>query len=135
MKKVLILLLLPITFFSQSTAKEMNVVVKKHLGLLNEYRLNNNINELKLDTKLCNLAQKWAKHMFDTNNFIHSNYNYAENIYYTTYSEDIALQSLNGWKNSAEHNENMLKPHNLVGIGFFKGYAVQIFDFDPWNSN
>ena len=135
MKKVIILLLLPITIFSQSTNNEINVAVKKHLQLLNEYRLENNVNELKLDVKLCNLAQTWAKHMYDTDNFVHSNYNYYENIYYTSFIENIALQSLNGWKNSPGHNENMLKSHNLVGIGFYKGYAVQIFDYDPWTLN
>ena len=39
MKKVLILLLLPMTFFSQSTAKEINVAVKKHLGLLSRIEI------------------------------------------------------------------------------------------------
>ena len=129
MKKLVILLLLPITIFSQTTKSEINLVVNTHFNLFNEYRITQNTPKLQLNNKLCELAQQWAEHMYNNNKLVHSKYPYPENIYWQSYPDSIAFRSLDSWILSPGHNKNMLAPlYESIGIGFYNGYGVQIFE-------
>ena len=84
MKKLLIILLFPISIFSQYIPGESSIIVdpiKYMHKLLNEYRVENGLDTVALDTNRIRLAQEWAEYLDTTNQFYHSG-NGAENISY-----------------------------------------------------
>ena len=136
MKKLFLILLLPLSVYSQSTQEQIDSLRYYMHKELNEYRLQNNVNELELSDSLNDLAQSWAKTMFETGKFEHSNiYPSGENILRgNDYSPTQLISKLKAhwklyhWKESPGHNRNLLKyNYTKVGYGFYKGYAVQMF--------
>ena len=101
---------------------------------LNEYRLQNNVKELELSDSLNELAQSWAKTMFETGEFKHSNlYPSGENIQYGSRHiftlKKKAHWTLQSWKDSPGHDANLKRSYFIkVGYGFYEGYKVQIFE-------
>jgi len=138
MNKLLLILLLPLSVYSQidfSKTPQDNVDSLRYYihQELNEYRLQNNVNELELSDSLNELAQSWAKTMFETGDFKHSNLPYAENIQYGSRHiftlKKFSYWTLQSWKDSPGHDSNLKCNYFLkVGYGFYEGYAVQIFE-------
>ena len=135
MKKLLIILLFPISIFSQYIPGEDTIIVdpiKYMHELLNEYRVENGLDTVALDTNRIRLAQEWAEYLDTTNQFYHSG-NGAENCSYGapfTSSMQQIKAKLRSWKQSPSHNENMLESyHNTVGYGYHGNIAVMLFGF------
>ena len=138
MKKLLLILLLPLSVYSQidfSKTPQTSVDSLRYYmhQELNEYRLQNNVNELELSDSLNELAQSWAKTMFETGEFKHSNLPYAENISYGNRHiftlKRFASSKLQSWKDSPGHNANLKRSYFIkAGYGFYDSYAVQIFE-------
>ena len=138
MKKLLLILLLPLSVYSQidfSKTPQTSVDSLRYYmhQELNEYRLQNNVNELELSDSLNELAQSWAKTMFETGEFKHSNLPYAENIQYGNQHiftlKEFSYSTLQSWKDSPGHNANLKRSYFIkVGYGFYEGYKVQIFE-------
>ena len=138
MKKLLLILLLPLSVYSQidfSKTPQTSVDSLRYYihQELNEYRLQNNVNELELSDSLNELAQSWAKTMFETGEFKHSNLPYAENIQYGNRHiftlKKFSYSTLQSWKDSPGHDANLKRSYFIkVGYGFYEGYKVQIFE-------
>ena len=126
-------MLLPLSVFSQTVPVDSCKIIMHRL--LNEYRVENGSGVLILDDTLTQLAQKWAKHMYDVDKLYHSNYGYAENCLSYGRNKWLYFENqqgvkviLSAWELSSAHNENMLNPiHKKVGYGFYDGYYVQLF--------
>jgi uncharacterized protein YkwD len=138
MKKLLVILLLPFSLYSQSTQEQIDSLrYYMHLEL-NEYRAEHRSQKLEISDKLNDFAQNWAETMFKTGEFKHSKrpFNSGENILdgndYSPTSLISKMKShwiLYHWKNSPGHNKNLIwYAYTKVGYGFYKGYAVQIFE-------
>lgn len=141
MKKLFLILLLPLSVYSQyidfSKTPQDNVDSLRYYmnQELNEYRLQNNVNELEMTDKLNEFAQAWAKTMFETGELKHSKrpFNSGENIFYGSNRiftlKEFSYWRLQTWKESSGHNKNMLDNwYTKSGYGFYEGYAVQIFE-------
>ncbi len=135
MKKLLIILLFPISIFSQYIPGEDTIIVdpiKYMHELLNEYRVENGLDTLALDTNRIRLAQEWAEYLDTTNQFYHSD-NGAENCAYgARFTSDMRQIKaiLQNWKQSPGHNKNLLYPsHNIVGYGYHGNIKVMLFGF------
>ena len=139
MNKLLLILLLPLSVYSQidfSKTPQTSVDSLRYYmhQELNEYRLQNNVNELELSDSLNKLAQSWAKTMFETGEFKHSNlYPSGENISYGNRHiftlKEFADSKLQSWKDSPGHNSNLKCNYFIkAGYGFYDSYAVQIFE-------
>ena len=138
MNKLLLILLLPLSVYSQidfSKTPQTSVDSLRYYihQELNEYRLQNNVNELELSDSLNELAQSWAKTMFETGEFKHSNLPYAENIQYGNRHiftlKKFSYSTLQSWKDSPGHDANLKRSYFIkVGYGFYEGYKVQIFE-------
>jgi len=140
MKKLLLILLLPLSVYSQdidfSKTPQDNVDSLRYYmhQELNEYRLQNNVNELELSDSLNELSQSWAKTMYDTGEFKHSNlYPSGENIQYGNQHiftlKKFSYSTLQSWKDSPGHDANLKRSYFIkVGYGFYEGYKVQIFE-------
>jgi len=135
MKKLFIILLLPLSIYSQTDPVETCRPILHEI--VNNYRVENGVGKLILDDSLTQLAQDWAKHMYDVDKLYHSPHKYPENILtygrmpysYIDGVEEYAVTILfNAWRHSPGHNENMLDyNHKKVGYGFYDGYYVQLF--------
>ena len=138
MNKLLLILLLPLSVYSQidfSKTPQTSVDSLRYYihQELNEYRLQNNVNELELSDSLNELAQSWAKTMYDTGEFKHSNLPFAENIQYGGRHiftlKKFSYWTLQSWKDSPGHDANLKRSYFIkVGYGFYEGYKVQIFE-------
>jgi uncharacterized protein YkwD len=138
MKKLLIILLLPLSAFSQSRESLIDSAVVIMHELLNEYRIENRLDTLELSDDLTKKAQKHAEWMYH-NSYMHSltckEEKLAENI---VNGHDWILEwspvkrwvegDLIAWKESPGHNANLLEYRiTKAGYGFYKGYSVQMF--------
>ena len=137
MKKLLIIILFPISIFSQYIPGESSIIVdpiKYMHELLNEYRVENGLDTVALDTNRIRLAQEWAEYLDTTNQLYHSSYG-AENISYgSPLGEFASMMYIKGklrtWKKSPGHNKNLLDPsHSVVGYGYHGNIAVMLFGF------
>ena len=136
MKKLFLILLLPLSVYSQSTQEQIDSLRYYMHKELNEYRLQNNVDKLQIDANANAYAQAWAKTMYRTGNFNHgdierSDFN-GENILsaddYIRTCKESSHWTLWHWKESPGHNKNLLdSDFKKVGYGFYKGYAVQVF--------
>ena len=139
MKKLFIILLLPLSIYSQSTQKQIDSLRYYMHKELNEYRAEYKLKPLEISDSLNKLAQLWAEKMYNTNEFKHSIYGDRENILsrnnYITTCKEFSYWTLYHWKNSPGHNRNLTNNDcTHIGYGFYKGYAVQIFENqDPYN--
>jgi uncharacterized protein YkwD len=137
MKKLLIILLLPISLYSQTRQSTIDSCRAIMFKLVNDHRIANGIHPLVHNDKAQKMAQDWAEHMYKVGKQYHSNYKVAENIGGGGPASDLDLffvlydgvyRKFNGFLKSPGHNENMLwKSYKSVGYGFYKGYCVQIF--------
>jgi len=132
MKKLLIILLLPLSLYSQTRVQIDSLRYYIHHDL-NEYRLKYNLDTLELLEDINQKAQEHAEWMYNTERFEHSK-KYIENIQYG--SDKIftlklfSYWTLQGWKESPGHNRQMLwEDYKKVGYGFYKGYAVMMFEY------
>jgi uncharacterized protein YkwD len=135
MKKLLVILLLPFSLYSQSTLEQIDSLrYYMHLEL-NEYRAEYRSQKLEISDKLNDFAQNWAVTMYETGEYKHSKrpFNSGENIFlgpeYVETWKEFSYWRLYHWKNSPGHNKNLIwYAYTKVGYGFYKGYAVQIFE-------
>lgn len=84
--------------------------------MINRERISAGSHELIWSEKLFELATKHSLYMAESDNYTHSNYNYAENIMIGTDPEKV----FKAWKESYWHNENMLNSqlrYGAVGMG------------------
>jgi len=134
MKKLFLILLLPLSVYSQtqkSTVDSMRVIF---FELLNQHRIDNNVNPFIISDSLNTLAQSRAKYMHDTGEYNHISSVPYENIkagrdisMYFDF-EDRCFRIFNGWKKSPGHNKNYLyHKFTHVGFGSYKGYSVVLF--------
>ena len=137
MKKLLLILLLPLSVYSQSKQSTIDSSVNIMHKLVNDHRVANGESILSLCHSLIELAQSRAEYMYKTGKYNHVDGVYRENIaaggdvdLYFELSDGV-YSKFNCWKTSSiGHNENMLNDwHTKAGYGFYKGYAVQLFDW------
>ena len=134
MKKLFIILLLPLSVYSQtekSTVDSMRVIF---FELLNQHRIDNGLDTLIISDTHNEEAQSRAKYMYDTGDYSHNKAESPENI---ASARDISMQLdfkigvfriFNSWKKSPGHNRNYLNPrYTHVGFGSYKGYSVVVF--------
>lgn len=138
MKKLLLILLLPLSVYSQSKQLTIDSCVNIMHKLVNEHRVANGESILSLSDSLIELAQSRAEYMYKTGEYNHIDHDgsYRENI---AKGRDVNMSftlykgvwnSFYAWKNSPGHNKQMLRDwHIEAGYGFYKGYSVQIFSF------
>ena len=138
MKKLLLILLLPLSVYSQSKQSTIDSCVNIMHKLVNEHRVANGESILTLSDSLTELAQSRAEYMYKTGEYNHVDLGVTicENggagadlaRYFTLY--DGVEACFNSWKTSPGHNKQMLMDwHIKAGYGFYKGYSVQIFKF------
>jgi len=137
MKKVLIILLLPLSIYAQTDPAEIDSAVYVMHEVVNKYRLLNNVNTLELDTMMCRLAQNHAIWMYN-NEFKHSDLPYWENCTkHSGVSENFWRKSIKqsimpkfySLIYSPAHNTNMLNSRFYqAGYGFYRGMHVQLFN-------
>tara|TARA_A100000172_G_scaffold81116_1_gene73080 strand:- start:1976 stop:2395 length:420 start_codon:yes stop_codon:yes gene_type:complete len=137
MKKFLIILLLPISIFSQNKLQLDSLRYYIHNNL-NEYRLKYNLDTLEQIFDINTKAQYWAEKMYNENKLYHSHITDGENIMKGISIYDNLKQTsymiLQTWKESIGHNKNLLfKNYKKVGYGFYKGYAVMMFEYGIYN--
>lgn len=139
MKKLLLILLLPLSVYSQSTQEQIDSLRYYMHKELNEYRAEYKLKSFEISDSLNKLAQSWAETMYETGEYKHSIYGDRENIFlgpeYVETWKEFSYWRLYHWKNSPDHNENLTNNDcTHIGYGFYKGYAVQIFENqDPYN--
>jgi|19_taG_2_1085344.scaffolds.fasta_scaffold00730_12 uncharacterized protein YkwD len=139
MKKLLIILLLPLSVFSQSRKSQIDSAVVIMHQLVNEYRIENRLDTLELSDDLTKKAQAHAEWMY-YNKYEHSltakQEGLAENcleaapydFYFKMSTRHWVNADLNLWKNSPGHNSNLLEIRiSKFGFGTYKGYSVQLF--------
>jgi uncharacterized protein YkwD len=136
MKKLLLILLLPLSVYSQSKQSTIDSCVNIMHKLVNSHRVANGESILTLSDSLTELAQSRAEYMYKTGEFNHIDSVWNENIgsgadltrYFTLY--DGVYAEFKGFCYSPGHNKQMLFDwHKEAGYGFYKGYSVQIFGF------
>ena len=131
-------MLLPLSVYSQidfSKTPQDNVDSLRYYmnQELNEYRADYNSQKLEISDTLNELAQLWAKTMYDNGKLEHSEFGYGENIQfgnkYIFTLKKFSYSTLKSWKESPGHNKNMLDNwYTKSGYGFYEGYKVQIFE-------
>ena len=96
------------------------------LDLHNKARKNKNLQELKIDEKLCEYAQKHAEYMNNKNRLVHSSMKdlmslysdsnmVAENI---AWNQSTEKEVVDDWMRSSGHRSNILgKNYSKVGFG------------------
>ena len=137
MKKLLLILLLPLSVYSQSKQSTIDSCVNIMHKMVNDHRVANGESILSLSDSLIELAQSRAEYMYETGEYNHVDSVNFENI---AAGRDVYMSftlykgvwnKFNCWKTSPKgHNENMLDDwHIKAGYGFYKGYTVQIFSF------
>jgi uncharacterized protein (TIGR02145 family) len=118
---------------------------QKVFELTNLERSKNGLAELKWNTDLARAARYHAADMYNDN---YSNHNTFDNIdgnkvlvcsafdrisrFGNGRAENIARAAVpqsafNSWKSSKGHNENLMGDYRTVGVGYYKGYWVQVF--------
>lgn len=109
----------------------MNVDEKEIFDLINQERIKNGLQALKIDDEVQKVARIKAQDMVDSNYFSHNSPTYGSpfdmlksfRISYTTAAENIAGNSsnsgaVNSWMNSSGHKANILNSsYNYTGIG------------------
>ena len=140
MKKLLVILLLPFSLYSQSTQEQIDSLRYYMHIELNEYRAEHRSQKLEISDTLNNFAQNWAKTIYETGEFKHSDPSKGERPFgtgenclkrsnYISTCKKFSYWTLYHWKNSPRHNQNLIwYAYTKVGYGFYKGYAVQIFE-------
>jgi uncharacterized protein YkwD len=146
MKKFITYIFLFFTFFTYS--QNVDSIQFYFLEIINEYRISKGVDKLEIDSNLTDIAQNHANyiHYEVVKNFNDEGYSHIqknkENPYYVgKYLSDrldnsgenickyrdikeksdklIATILFNKWKDSKNHNENMLNPSfKKMGIGF-----------------
>ena len=127
--------------------EELSSLIEEVHGAINEYRYDQGLIPLILDTKISQQAQIHSQNMADNNApFSHAGFEFrikdiaqkisyqsaAENIAYNQGYSDPGAQALKGWINSPGHQKNMVGNYNLTGIGVAQSpqgeyYFTQIF--------
>jgi uncharacterized protein YkwD len=110
------------------------------LRLINQHRQANDKGPLSMDSSLTKAAQDHTDWMQATGTFSHTGKNGSSMLDRikaaggrpNAWGENIAKNStpqavFNGWKNSADHNRNMLGSFRKVGIGYKEGYWTAVF--------
>ena len=136
MKKLLLILLLPLSVYSQSRKSTIDSCVVMMHKLVNEHRIKNGKSSLILSDSLTKLAQARAEYMYKTGEYNHVkgvfNENAGSGMDFDRYFElsYAVSQEVYGYSKSPGHNKNMLfQLHTAAGYGFYKGYSVQLFEF------
>lgn len=102
------------------------------LGQINRYRMQKDLNQLRLDPTLTQLAKKHSLMMFQKHKVSHNNFDERfqqagsslciENVGWNSSS---LSQIFEGWQQSRGHNRNMLKEEiNRVGIAETGNYVT-----------
>ena len=154
MRKIITYLFIFFTFFSYS--QNVDSIQFYFLEIINEYRISKGVDKLEIDSNLTDIAQNHANYIHyevvkNTNDEGYSHVQENENNpYYTGKNlsdrstsksgenickyrdikekndKSIAILLFNKWKDSKEHNENMLNP-NFKKMGFgFKFDKIQL---------
>lgn len=118
--------------------KYTNQVVK----LVNQTRAKKGRSKLESNNKLMKAAQKRAVEMYQNNYFEHARPDGSDcftvlddyNISYGYAGENIAMgqrnpkEVMNSWIHSSGHYANIIsKNFDQIGVGYYKGYWVQLF--------
>ncbi|MDZ4662749.1 MAG: CAP domain-containing protein [Pseudomonadota bacterium] len=126
-------------FSLSSIAASLDSEERLFLELINNYRLQHNISEMKVSEALTNAAKWLSEDMATFRYFQHqpdsqkrtmalrlSQFGYSYEKYSTIIAENIAAgnseaaKTFEQWKNSPGHNTNMLNPSfKVIGIGRF----------------
>ena len=136
MKKLFLILLLPLSVYSQSNQSTIDSCITIMHKMVNDHRVANGESVLTLSDSLTELAQSRAEYMYRTGEYNHVDGVYRENIchgmdvnQYFKLSKGV-WSNFNAWKTSHGHNKQMLfELHKEAGYGFYKGYAVQLYKF------
>lgn len=125
---IIVISIFSINYINYNFAQEMFIeekVADNLLELHNKERTSKEINELKLDKKLCDYAQQHAEYMDSKKRLVHSSMSklqnssgagfVGENIASGTDSEEKVVQM---WMKSSGHRKNILNPkYKKIGWG------------------
>jgi uncharacterized protein YkwD len=126
--------------FKQISLQSLNYVesidfqeeVNKTVRLINQFRVENGLQEVELDAKMSDFGQEFISHLLNENQLYHSDLNdgnYTLENLYTEYGfggflrldeewlSMISTNTFNAWKKSPGHRANMLNP-DITKIGF-----------------
>lgn len=86
------------------------------VSLLNDYRSSRGLGPLAVDPGLTAQAREWSQRLAAGAEFRHSHHNVYENIAMNSHAGPDTF--FNQWKNSPNHNQNMLKAEvTRIGVG------------------
>ena len=104
------------------------------IQLVNDYRRENGLSSIKINLEMNDFAKNFILKLLDENALYHSelnNWTYSVENLYTEYGfgsiiglneewyNQIAQQTIDSWKKSPGHNDNLLNPNiSEVGIAF-----------------
>lgn len=149
----IIILISALVFPVAGAQQEPSISVSEIQALVNEYRQQNGLNPVELDSRLVTAAQIKAQDMATRNYFAHTNPDgqkvyklIGENCYYyLTAGENLAVDFekseniVKAWIKSPSHNSVMLDPKfedTGIGIAEVDGhiYVVQLFAKEQQNN-
>ncbi|WP_420833086.1 CAP domain-containing protein [Shimazuella soli] len=126
--------------YAQTVNPKQEYTVSKYeqevINLVNEERKKRNLDPLKLDIKLSQLARQKSEDMRDKNYFDHTSPTYGkpcdhmkkEGVDYRYCGENIGAgyktpeEAMDGWMKSEPHRENILSPnYTHIGVGYAEG--------------
>lgn len=120
------------------------------LSLVNKERKKQGLNELKLSTKLTDIAEMKSKDMADKNYFSHTSPTYGSpfemlqhfGVSYRSAGENIAAgqrsaeEVMTSWMNSSGHRANIMNPSfTEIGIGYYAGGSYRTYWTQLFTSN
>lgn len=133
----------PNKFYIDGITKiDMDLFKNELVDMINNLRVENRLNKVKVDISLNNIAQHYADYMFTNLYFEHTDkdWNTIEDrlnnawYNYTYYGENLAQwvytakQVFDGWYNSEAHKANLLNPNfDAVWLGWNGTYTNGIF--------
>jgi uncharacterized protein YkwD len=138
MKKLLLILLLPLSVYSQSNQSTIDSCITIAHKLVNEHRVKNGVSPLILSDTLTKLAQARAEYMYKTGEYNHDGMPTGCSLPKMLAMEEISIyilelpfivaQDVYVYTKSPGHNKTMLRSwYTMCGYGFYKGYTVQLF--------
>lgn len=108
--------------------------------LINEYRINSDLNALPINDMLCNVAASHSQYMADKNEASHDYATDRQNVFPNKIVAEIVGSGYQqpksffaGWQKSPSHNKKMLgKNHKTIGIAIYTSttgvkYATVLF--------
>ena len=134
------LLLLSSQLFAQNNIRQIELDV---LNYVNDYRASRNLEPLERNPYMDEIAKKHSLDMANgTRKFSHNgfkkraaairklsttSYTVGENLYYTTYPNEVGKNTVGGWITSVDHHKNLVSDYTYAGIGVVRNKRGRIY--------